>query len=149
MDAGNKPQAIRQLSKIPQLNTKRTAVPSRCSGNSTAPDLCHGGHIVDRSDSHERLISIIRMRRNEYEHNWDEPNRLQKGPPRFKPRICRSLYLLAIRKQISKAAKGLIRCSGGRMESLIGLNCSAVECTSLSPSALIGRTCWLQAMTAN
>src|SRR3984957_6808554 len=42
---------------------------------------------------------------------------------------------------------GTIRNSGGRMETLIGLNCSTVECNSLSPSAPIWQDVLAQAMT--
>jgi len=44
-------------------------------------------------------------------------------------------------------SKDLVRCSGGGTDPLIGLDCSALECTSLSPSAPIWQDILAQAMT--
>jgi len=64
--------------------------------------------------------------------------------------IRRALRGLAIACSRGHLIRSLaIQFSGGSMESLIALNCSTVECTSVSPTAPIWQDVLAQAMTAN
>jgi energy-coupling factor transporter ATP-binding protein EcfA2 len=56
MGACNQAAGHRQLSKIPPAQPKEPWCCPDAGETQRPPDLCHGGHIVDRSNSHERLF---------------------------------------------------------------------------------------------